>query len=221
VSRVATGVYGGQSAEERRAERRAQLLAAGLDLLGTEGWNATTVRGVCERARLTSRFFYESFEDLEGLAVAVFDEVAEDVTERVIAAVEAAQADPPRQARAAIETFVRTLTDDPRRARVAFVEGLASEALLERRLATMRAFAELIAAQARESYGSPAGEDPLVDLTARLLAGGLAELMITWLEGEIEMGREQLIDDCVALFVATAESAAAIARRRAGKPPDQ
>ena len=44
----------------------------------------------------------------------------------------------------------------------------------------------------------------------------MAELLITWLQGEIEIEREQLIDDCVALFVATAESAVAIARRRAG-----
>ena len=217
MSRAASGVYGGQSAEQRRSERRAQLLAAGLDLIGTQGWSATTVRGVCARAKLTSRFFYESFADLDALAVAVFDEVVEDATAQVLEAVAGAPADDPQaQARAAIDTFVRVLTDDPRKARVTFVEALGSEALLERRLATMDTFAQLIAAQARASFEPPATEDPLVDLTARLLAGGLAELLITWLQGEIEIDREQLIDDCVALFVATAESAVAIARRRAG-----
>jgi AcrR family transcriptional regulator len=214
VSRAATGVYGGQSAEQRRAERRQQLLAAGLDLMGTEGWSATTVRGVCARAKLTSRFFYESFEDLDALAVAVFDEVVEDATARVVDAVAAAPDDPHAQARAAIDTFVRALTDDPRKARVTFIEALGSEALLERRLATMTTFAELIAAQARASYSPPASEDPLVELTARLLTGGLAELLITWLQGEIEIDRERLIDDCVALFVATAEAAAALAHKR-------
>lgn len=215
MSRTATGVYGGQSAEERRAERRAQLLEAGLDLIGTQGWSATTVRGICTRAKLTSRFFYESFEDLDALAVAVFDQVVEDATEQVIGAVAAAPPDDPQaQAGAAIDTFVRALTDDPRKARVTFVEALGSEALLERRLATMNTFAQLIAAQARASFKPPATEDPLVDLTARLLTGGLAELLITWLQGEIEMEREQLIEDCVALFVATAESAVSLARKR-------
>jgi AcrR family transcriptional regulator len=214
VSRAATRVYGGQSAEQRRTERRQQLLAAGLDLMGTEGWSATTVRGVCTRAKLTSRFFYESFEDLDALAVAVFDEVVEDATARVVEAVAAAPDDPHEKARAAIDTFVRALTDDPRKARVTFIEALGSEALLERRLATMNVFAELIAAQARASYPPPAAEDPLVELTARLLTGGLAELLITWLQGEIAMDRERLIEDCVALFVATAESAAALARKR-------
>lgn len=214
VSRASSGVYGGQSAEQRRAERRSQLLAAGLDLMGTEGWSATTVRGVCARAKLTSRFFYESFEDLDALAVAVFDEVVEEVTARVVAAVVAAPENPEAKARAAIETFVRVLTDDPRKARVTFIEALGSEALLERRLGTMNVFTQLIAAQARASYSPPASDDRLVELTARLLTGGLAELMITWLQGEIKIEREELIEDCVALFVATAESAAKLAEAR-------
>lgn len=208
-------MYGGQSAEQRRAERRSQLLAAGLDLMGTEGWSATTVRGVCARAKLTSRFFYESFEDLDALAVAVFDQVVEEATVRVLTAVTDAPDTPEGKARAAIETFVRVLTDDPRKARVTFIEALGSEQLLERRLSTMSVFAQLIAAQARASYSKPASDDRLVELTARLLTGGLAELLITWLQGEIQIEREDLIDDCVALFVATAESAAKLAEARA------
>lgn len=219
MSRTATGVYGGQSAAQRQTERRSQLLDAGLELIGTRGWSATTVRGVCTEAGLTSRFFYESFEDLDALAVAVFDDVVEDAVTRVLAAVAAAAENPRAKARAAIDTFVRALTDDPRRARVAFVEALGSEPLLQRRLATMTVFAELIATQARASYAPAAREEPLVDLTARLLAGGLAELLISWLGGEIKVDRDQLIDDCVDLFVATAESAAAPAARAARPAP--
>jgi AcrR family transcriptional regulator len=215
VSRTTTGVYGGQSAEQRRAERRAQLLEAGLDLIGTQGWSATTVRGVCTRAKLTSRFFYESFEDLDALAVAVFDQVVEEAAKEVVDAVAATPKDDPKaQVHTAIDIFVRVLTDDPRRARITFIEALGSEALLKRRLATASTFSQLIAAQTRASVDSSATEDPLVDLMARLLTGGLAELLVTWLQGEIEIDREQLIEDCVALFVATAESAVAIARER-------
>ena len=152
---------------------------------------------------------------LDTLAVAVFDQVVEEAVAKVVEAVAAApEDDPPAQVRAAIDTFVRVLTDDPRKARITFIEALGSEALLEHRLATMSLFARLIAAQTRTSIDSSASEDELVDLMARLLAGGLAELLITWLQGEIEIEREQLIEDCVALFVATAESAVAIANQR-------
>ena len=214
MSRTPTGNYGGQSAAERRNERRARLLEAGLDLIGTEGWSATTVRGICNRAGLTSRFFYESFEDLDALAVAVFDEVVSAATDAVVEAVAAAPEGPEAKAHAAIDTFVRVLTDDPRRARVAFIEALGSPELLERRMATMDTFTKLVAAQARVTYGPPAADDPLVNLTSRLLTGGLAELLIAWLQGDIKMERDQLIADCVVLFTATAETAAGLARER-------
>jgi len=214
MSRVSTGKYGGRSAAQRRAERRERFLDAGLELIGSRGWSATTVRGVCVEAGLTSRFFYESFDNLDALAVAVFDRVAEDATERVLRALAAAPADTESRVRAAIEALVGALTDDPRNGRVAFIEAFGCEALLQRRQATMGRFARLIADQARSAVELPAGEDPLIDLTGRLLAGGLAELLIAWLQGEIEIGRERLIDDCVALFTATAKSAVVLARTR-------
>jgi AcrR family transcriptional regulator len=216
MSAPPTGVYGGVPAAQRLAERRSRLLAAGLELLGSEGYAGTTVRGVCERAKLTPRYFYESFEDLEALLVAVFDAMVDDTTRAVLAAIEAAPPDPHAKARAAIETFVRNLTDDPRRARIAFVEALGSEQLMRRRLDTMRVYSQLLAAQARDLYDPPADADAIVDLTASLLVGGLAELLITWLDGSLRVTREQLIEDFTELFVATGESAVAIARRRAG-----
>ena len=210
-----TRAYGGISAEDRRHERRERLLAAGLQLLGTEGYSGTTVRGVCAEAKLTARYFYESFADLEQLLVAVFDRLIGETTGEVVAAVEAAPHDAYAKSRAAIDTFVRTLTDDPRRARVAFIEALGSEALMRRRLDTMRLFADLMAAQGREFYGQP-DRDPLSDLTATVLVGGMAELLLRWLDGGLELSRDQLVDDLAELFVATGESAVAIARRRAG-----
>jgi AcrR family transcriptional regulator len=211
---VATRPYRGVPADDRRAFRRAQLLSAGLDLLGSEGYSGTTVRGVCRRARLTPRYFYESFDDLEELLVAVFDELIAATTQAMLEAIEAAPEDAHEKSRAAIGTFVRNLTDDPRRARVAFVEALGSERLMRRRLDTMRAFSDLLAAQARDFYRAPRNGDAIVDLTASVLVGGMAELLIRWLDGSLDMPREELIDDLTELFVATGESAAAIARRR-------
>jgi AcrR family transcriptional regulator len=209
-----TGVYGGVPAETRRADRRQRLLDAAFELLGTKGSQATTVRGVCARARLTPRYFYESFDDLDGLLVAVFDRVFEEATRRVLAAMEAAPPDPRARSRAAIETFVVPLPKDPRRTRVAFVEALGNEPVMRRRLAGMRLFAELVAAEARALYRPPPEADDLVDITATMLVGGLAELLITWVDGGLVVSREQLIDDCSELFVATGESAVAIAARR-------
>ena len=72
---VAGGAYGGVSAADRQAMRRKQLLEAALELIGTRGWSATSVRAVCSQAGLSSRFFYESFDSIDQIAVALFDGV--------------------------------------------------------------------------------------------------------------------------------------------------
>jgi AcrR family transcriptional regulator len=210
----AGSVYGGVSAEGRRAARRSALLAAALDLLGGEGWQATTVRAVCARARLTPRYFYESFADLDELLLAAFDEVAGEAAAIVLAAVEQAPAEARAKARAAIGAFVGIVSEDPRKARVLFIEALGSEALARRRFATLRMFAAMVAAQGREFYGLQDADAGLMQTTALTLAGGLAETLLAWQDGTLSVGREQLVEDCTELFVATGEAAVRLARAR-------
>lgn len=51
-------------------------------------------------------------------------------------------------------------------------------------------------------------------MAAALLVGGVAELLIAWLDGRLALAREQLVDDLTALFVVTGEGALAIADAR-------
>jgi AcrR family transcriptional regulator len=206
-------VYGGVAASERRAARRQRLLGAGLDLLGTEGWSATTVRAVCARARLTPRYFYESFEDLDSLLVAVFDSITDQVADAVLAAVTPPPGDARTTARAAIAAGVHVLTDDPRKGRVLFAEAMGSEALAARRRETLRGFASLVAAQGRAFYGIAESADRRrIDLGSVMLVGGLAEAFAAWLDGDVHASAEQLIDDCTELFVATGEASLRLSR---------
>ena len=211
-------MYAGEPAETRRGRRRRQLLDAGLDVMGTEGWAATTVRGVCERARLTPRFFYESFDDLDALAVGVFDDVVGRVTASVLDALDDAGPGLRDRAQAGFSTLVGALADDPRLGRVAFVEALGSEPLARRRLAAMRLVADVIAGQARATYPTTPEAEPFVELTSLVLAGGLTELLIVWLDGGLAAAPEQLVEDCVDLFLATGDAAAGVAARRATAP---
>jgi AcrR family transcriptional regulator len=207
-------VYGGVAASERSAARRQRLLDAGLDLLGTDGWQATTVRGVCARAKLTPRYFYESFPDLDALLLAVFDEIGAELAQAVLEAVIPPPGDAPTTARAAIGAAVDVITGDPRKGRVLFAEGIGSEALTRRRLATLRSFASMVAAQGSAFYGIGDAADPLVQTTALMLVGGLAETFMAWLDGSLNVTREQLIGDCADLFVATGEAAVKLSLRR-------
>lgn len=209
--------YGGISAEDRRAERRRRLLDAGIDVIGGEGWAATTVRGVCERARLTPRYFYEEFEDLDALAVAVFDEAFATTTATVVAAIAEAPGDIDARVRAAIETAFLAVTDDPRLARVLFAEAYAAGPLAARRIARLRDVVALIGAYGREEFDVTAAAEPLLQVTATMLAGGLAETVGAWLRDDLPLERDALVEDLAALFVASGRAAEAIARERGGR----
>ncbi len=207
-------VYGGVAATERSAARRQRLLEAGLDLLGTEGSDGTTVRAVCKRAGLTARYFYESFADLDELLLAVFDDLAAESAAAVLAASLAAPDDARAKAHAAIGAFVALITEDPRKARVLFLEAIGSPALARRRFETLHGFARLVAAQGRDFYGVQDATDSLIDVTAFMLVGGLTEAFMAWLDGTLHTTRERLIDDCTDLFVATGQTAVRLAGAR-------
>ena len=203
---ASTRVYAGRTAGERRASRREQLLEAALDLAG-DGWETATVRAVCARAGLTTRYFYESFSDREALLLALFDEIAAEALARGMAAIETAPDDAVAKGRAAIGSLVDLLAEDPRKGRILFTEAAGLAALLERRQQALALLTEVIATQGRRFYGVPEGRDRTVQTTALLLAGGLSEILRAWQDGRLDAGRERLVEDCAQLFAAVGETA--------------
>jgi AcrR family transcriptional regulator len=79
--------YGGVAPEARAAERREALLRAGTRLFGTNGFRRTTVRALCQEARLNDRYFYAAFDSTEALLCAVYQSHAERLRAAVGAAV--------------------------------------------------------------------------------------------------------------------------------------
>jgi AcrR family transcriptional regulator len=199
--------YGGVPAEQRRAGRRAALLRAGLDILGTEGHRRLTVSALCQRAGLNERYFYESFSTGDEVVVAVYEEALSELTGAIVAAVAAAPADTRTKARAAITAAVELLTDDPRKTRVVFVEPLYVPVLAGRRAAVGRRFIELILGEAERFYGSAATQriGSWAEFAAAHLLGGLTETMTAWLRGDLAVTRDELIDRSTDLFVLVAE----------------
>jgi AcrR family transcriptional regulator len=205
--------WAGIPAEDRRAARQARLLDAAFDLLATQGWSATTVRGVCQHAALNPRYFYESFDDLDALLVAVYDRTVEQLAKVVAAAgLGATGDDPEAETRRAIAAIVGFVDEDRRRGRILYIEALGNEPLNRRRREAGFALIDVIehdSAQRRGGRGDAIGR-----IGAAFLVGGFSELLANWLEGRIDVGRDQLIDDGTALLLALSEAAAAIRERR-------
>lgn len=192
--------------EERVAARRRLLVEAAFELLGTEGWAGTSVRAVCARAELNARYFYESFAGLDALVVAVYDRVVQELSDEVLAAQDAAAPDRRSQARAGIETIVRFVDEDRRRARVLYVEALGNEALNRRRVETAQVLVGVVAERAVEGRRTSKRARQLVRMSAAVLVGGLSELLVEWLAGRIDVPRDQLVDDATELLLALAEA---------------
>ena len=183
--------WAGVPAADRRAERRALLIAAAFDLLGTEGLAGTTVRAVCQSAQLNPRYFYESFDDLDALVVAVYDQLVDELRVEVERAVAAAGDEFAAQLRATVESTVRFVDDDRRRGRVLYGEALGSEALNRRRIESGFAVADAISAHG----------EPRQRIRAAIVVGGFTELLMAWLDGRITVTRKQLVDETTALFL--------------------
>ncbi|MCA2207497.1 TetR family transcriptional regulator [Nocardia rosealba] len=185
--------YGGVTADERRARRRAALLDAALDLLAAEGAPAVTKRAVCARAKLNDRYFYEQFADRDAVLTTLVEELTAEGIAAVVAATHAAEPDIHSQVHAAADAALGFLLDDPRR-HALLLNAHSTEALQRARLATQHAIARAMAAVSRELHPSPISTPLDTDMAAYTVVSGTLELVAAWLRGEFDTTRAHLTD---------------------------
>ncbi len=195
--------YGGKTATERRAERREQLLDAGLELFGTEGFAAVTIEALCAEASLNPRYFYEQFATREELLGAVYDRHVQTVLAKVQVAIAASPPEPATRLKAGLTAFVTATLADERAARVNYFEMVGVSAGLEaQRRGVLRAYAELIAAQAAELDDlGPLGRGDR-RMTAVALVGATDGLIIDWLTSDRRPPRQAIVYTLLQIFAA-------------------
>jgi AcrR family transcriptional regulator len=195
--------YRGVAQADRVAERRAVLVRTGLDCLHEDGLSAVSVRSICSRARLTPRYFYESFADLDDLLLAVVDSVAAEVAERALAAIAAAPDEMRAQVRAAVDAGYGVVAGDRRKATALLVAAAGHGPLADRRQRIVVGYAHLAIANlpalgARQDRRAATA-------TALFLMGGAAELISAVLSGRLRISRAKVVDQLTALWVAVLE----------------
>lgn len=168
--------YRGAEADERRAQRRAQLIAAAVQVYGERGYQNATVKAVCEAAGLTERYFYESFANSEALLLASYETVTHRLLQRIEHAGEAAGGDPGQRALAILRSYFGTLQCEPRSARVFLVEIRGVSRLVDEALAvSLREFGGLLARTLLPGAPDP---DPLL---LAGVAGGIVHVALHWI----------------------------------------
>ncbi len=182
-------------------------MQAGLELFGTQGYVNTSIRAVSAEASMNSRYFYESFSSREDLLYCVYQRIVQDI---VSATTEASrEADTIEgQARGGLRAGWTILTEDRRKARIVALEVVGVSDRLERlRRDTRHALADLTAQNAQSIFGSDRAFrlDPV--LTTRALIGGVVEVLVDWINGDLDASTDEIVEHFTQLFTAVTYAA--------------
>jgi len=196
-------VYTGRSPAERDADRKQRLLAAGLELFGTDGYVTTPVERLCSAASVSTRHFYQLFANKEDCFLAVYDQVTGASLSRAVDTVARTVGAPIRERIAqTFLAYVQPFLADPRAARITFVESIVVGASSEEHRQTFR---EALVSTV-EIEGTAAAERGEIDgrnfrIAALALIGAAGTIISDWARDPRAFSIESLEPDLVALAI--------------------
>ena len=194
--------YGGRTATERAAERRARLVAATIEVLADVGEARMTMTAICATAGLTERYFYESFSNLDDALLAALDSVCDEII--ALATTTIAHTDGPPDARvhAVMSSFVDLVQRSPSKVQVAVIHASANPRLRARRHELIGIFADFVGREALELYGDQAWPPAQARMHGIVYIAGFAELVASWLAGDVTLTSAELVETGASLFAA-------------------
>jgi AcrR family transcriptional regulator len=195
---TSTRPYGGRSLDERRDTRRHQLIEAGLDCLHAEGLSGISVRTVCSEARLTPRYFYENFANLDELLVALVDRCGDAVLTAGLSAFDSDKSIPERS-RTGVAAVYSAIAADQRFASVLLASS-AHEGMHRRQQQRFLDYTDVLLDLLYQVQG-PLDRQRLRPLSL-FLVGGTVELISAKVSGLIDVTDDELVERCAEMFVA-------------------
>ena len=189
-----TRSYRGLSQDERRAERRARLIAAAIAVYGERGYHQATVKAVCEAAGLTERYFYESFANSEALLIDSFNAVTWSVLGAITQAAKEAGRARTARSRAMLHAYFAALQREPQSARVFLVEIRGVSRAVDQAFDTaLRAIGKEVA---RIVAPPGAADDELLQAG---VVGGVIHIALRWIEDGYQPEIESVVDTALKL----------------------
>lgn len=194
--------YRGESLEHRRAARREQLIAAGIECFGRQGFHQSSVRAICAEAGLTERYFYESFAHSEALLIAVYDHLTAALQADTEAALTTAGKAPEAKARAVLEVYFR-FNEDARIARITLFEILGVSPEVDARYRhCMQVYARLIESNLIRLRPRGGVRPPRLSLIAMGLVGAVVQIAMQWVLSGYQGTRRAAVDSAFSIFAA-------------------
>lgn len=204
--------YGGEASNERVARRRQQFLQAGLQLFGTVGYRAATVRALCKAAKLTDRYFYESFTGTEDLLVEVYLSCMQEMQLKLLTGMSdiAPDADIRVFIEVGLDAFFSAV-EDAQLARVVWLEVLGVSPRVDQLYnAGIRNFANVVMPLLRNQYPQWIIEDEEAEILGIAMIGAISQSTMSWLLSDYLASRKTMVKATSHVFlglVATIEAA--------------
>ena len=166
-------------AERKRAHRR-RLLRVATQMFGRSGYHATTVPMIVEQSGSSTGSFYFYFRNKEDVFAAVLESIHERISAQLNEAI-ARQPDALLQMKAAVESLVVFLAENPEEARILIVESSGLGARLE------QIRREVVGSHARsveKALSSLSDRLPPTEpsIAARCWVGAVYEAIYHWLD---------------------------------------
>ncbi|WP_445116890.1 TetR/AcrR family transcriptional regulator [Acinetobacter sp. WZC-1] len=195
--------FKGMSLSERKLARRQKLIEAGIETYGTYGFFSVTVKDVCIEARLTERYFYESFKKSEDLFQTIFMELIGTLQQNVMQAVMQASSDPRKMIDAGLATLFGMLKNDPRMARIIYVDAMLVQELHNHATIheTMSRFDRMIHAFVMLMMPHIDLSEKEISLIATGLNGYVTQVAVRWVMGGFKMSQEEVLQACRIIFI--------------------
>lgn len=201
MTEAAARRYAGRPVEEWKAARRQRLLDAALEMFSADGYQATSIERLCATAKVSTRHFYQEFPNKQAVLIAVHEQGVELGMTAVGTALESEPGAPFRHRLGeALRAYLGTITSDPRRARIDFVEVVGVSAEVERRrLELRRDIVELIATEGGQVVER--GELPQQDFRffGNALIGAINATVYDWLSQQSPRTAHDLHESLITL----------------------
>ena len=168
--------FKGMSLSERKLARREKLIEAGIETYGTHGFFSVTVKDVCIEAKLTERYFYESFKKSEELFQTIFLQLVDQLQHTVMQGVMQSSPDPKPMIHSGLMALFSMLKADPRVARIIYVDAMLVQELHNH-------------ATIHETMGR-----------FDRINGYVTQVAVRWVMGGFKLSVEQVVFACEAVF---------------------
>lgn len=202
--------FKGLSLTERKQARREKLIEAGIAMYGTQGFFSVTVKDVCNEAKLTERYFYESFKKSEELFQTVFLKMIEKMQTCLTQAVLMAAPEPNNMVTAGLSALLSAIKDDPRMARIIYIDAMLVQDLHNQATIqeTLTQFDRIIQGFVMITMPNAPHSAEEVSLMATGLNGYVTHIIIRWVSEGFKQPLEDVLAACCAVFQSFIETTA-------------